>query len=258
MEAAVAIERELVPECVEVEDFANMPEEYQQQVIRIMSMQAYAERLGAVELGKWIEKAPDYQEMRVLARICSDEANHAYWLYRELDAIGVSMAESIAIAEGKSGRRPEQSSLKGPKEVGAEQNDFYDVAMNNMFLDRAGRFMVQNFARSSFGPWARVCQRIVHDEHLHQGFGLSQLKKMLASDLDRSEMRLKVTRWYALGLNFFGPPRSSKTELLKKFGIKRKSNQDLRLEYIKEVGAIMEELGASDLLALTADEFPYQ
>ena len=257
MEVAVEINLEMAPESVELEDIETMPRDYCETLIRTMAMQAYAERLGAIELGKWIEKTDSYVDMRVLTRICYDEANHAYWLYKELDALGVSMQSAIDMAEGRNGRAPSKHAFEGPLEVGAENNDFLDVTLNNMFLDRAGRFMVGNFSKSSYGPWARVCNRILHDENLHQGFGLSQLKKALESDSNHDVLKKKVSKWFALGLNFFGPPSEKHNEKLRKYGIKRKSNSELREAFVNEVEEIMEELNASDLIELNVNEFPY-
>lgn len=259
MEAAVVeITLDLKPESVELEDIDAMPSDYKEILIRTMAMQAYAERLGAEELGKWIAKTSKYTDMRVIARICYDEANHAYWLYKELDALGVSMQQAIDMAEGRNGRAPSKHAFEGPQEVGSDSNEVLDVALNNMFLDRAGRFMVSNFSKSSYGPWARVCQRILHDEHLHQGFGLNQLRKAINSDIDRAVLSEKTSKWYALGLNFFGPPSEKYNEKLFRYGIKRKSNKSLREEFEKEVESIMAELDSSDLIQLQKDEFPYK
>lgn len=253
----VDIQGAMAPESVELEDLPHMPEPYRNALQRIMAIQAFAERLGAEELGKWISKAPDFSSMRVIARIASDEANHAYWLYRELDAMGLAYNDAIAIANGTQSSAPTQASLEGPRAVGEEDNEWADVTLNAMFLDRAGRFMVTNFSKSSYGPWARVCQRMLHDENLHQGFGLSQLKKLVKTYNDRAKLASRVTLWYARGLNFFGPPSKSRSDELRKFGLKRKDNEELRQEYAREVVGIMKELGADDLVNLSRHEYPY-
>jgi 1,2-phenylacetyl-CoA epoxidase catalytic subunit len=247
----------MAPESVELEDLPHMPELYCNALQRIMAIQAFAERLGAEELGKWISKAPDFSSMRVIARIASDEANHAYWLYRELEAMGLDYNDAIAMANGTQSSAPTQASLEGPRAVGDEANEWADVTLNAMFLDRAGRFMVTNFSKSSYGPWARVCQRMLHDENLHQGFGLSQLKKLVKNCDDRAKLAGRVTLWYARGLNFFGPPSKHRSVGLKKFGLKRKDNEELRQEYAREVAGIMKELGAEDLINLSHDGYPY-
>lgn len=253
----VDIQGAMAPESVELEDLSHMPDPYRSALQRIMAIQAFAERLGAEELGKWISKAPDFSSMRVIARIASDEANHAYWLYRELDAMGLAYNDAIAMANGTQSSAPTKASLEGPRAVGDEDNEWADVTLNAMFLDRAGRFMVTNFSKSSYGPWARVCQRMLHDENLHQSFGLSQLRKLVKTCDDRVKLARRVTLWYARGLNFFGPPSRNRSDELRKFGLKRKDNEELRQEYVREVAGIMKALDAGDLINLSRDEYPY-
>ncbi len=248
---------QMAPASVTRDDFASQSEEYRENLVRIMSMQAYAERLGAIELGVWVARAPNYQLRRICARICSDEANHACWLYRELDAIGVPEERALEIAEGRTGRGPANASLAGPKAVGDDDNTWMDVPLNNMFLDRAGRYMVSNFAASSFEPWARVSRRILKDEKMHEGFGLRELKRLVSDAEDRDELARRVTKWYALGLNFFGPPKSSRTEQLRYFGLKRIDNETLRCAYRQECENILDRLDARDLVRLEHDAFPY-
>ncbi len=256
-----ATDKEAWPPCsVTRETFERQPEDYRRHIVRIMSIQAYAERLGAIELGYWVAKAPTYRDRRICARICADEARHAYWLYRELERIGVGEQDAIAIAEGRSGKGPASASLAGPRAVADEDNRWEDVPLNNMFLDRAGRYMVGNFANSSYEPWAKVSHRILKDERLHEGFGLRELKRQIRAARTREAREVlarRVTKWYALGLNFFGPPRSSRTEELRAYGIKRLDNEQLRTAYRQECDDILASLGGEDLVRFSNDRFPY-
>ena len=236
---------------------ARVPDDYRALLIRTMAMQAYAERLGTTELGPWIGRAPGYRQRRLVARIAADEAAHSFWLYRELERIGVAEAEAVDIAEGRTGAGAARASLDGPREVANDDNRWIDVVLNHMFLDRAGHFMVANFATSSYAPWARVCRRILRDEAIHVRFGYNELQRALAEPHDERDLSRRLSRWFALGLNFFGPPRSSKTRRLKDLGLKRRSNEQLRRAYRKEVLGLMDGLGARHLIKLSRAAFPY-
>ena len=191
-------------------------------------------------LAHWIPRAPGFRVVRSVAQILADEARHAFLLYRVLDSLGVSQEEAVAIAEGKSGSGSSKSqSLEGPLAVTAPENEWIDVVLNCMFLDRAGRLMVGNFAQSSFAPWATACKAILKDEDMHVGFGLTGFRRFLKEEKNREKLSRQVTRWYAYGLNFFGPPASSKDQALFDFGLKRKSNELLRRDYIEEVAEVL-------------------
>ena len=245
------------PESIRRDMLASVPDDYRHTLVRTMAMQAYAERLGTTELGPWIARAPGYRQRRLVARIAADEAAHSFWLYRELELIGVSESEAVDIAEGRTGQGAAQASLDGPREVTNDDNEWIDVILNHMFLDRAGRFMVTNFAASSYAPWARVCRRILRDEAIHESFGYHELQRHLDQPYDRDDLARRVTRWFALGLNFFGPPKSSRTKRLKDLGLKRKSNEQLRRAYRKEVMGLLEGLGGKHLIKLRQTAFPY-
>lgn len=245
------------PMSVDSNTIRDKPDAYRENLIRLMSMQAYAERLGVLELSRWVERAPDFRYRRIFANIASDEANHAHWLYRELESLGVSEADAVAIAEEREGKGGMGASMAGPKAVADTDNSWIDVVLNTMFLDRAGRFMVTNFSLSSYAPWARIARRILKDERMHEGFGLRELRKALIQYDDREDLARRVTKWYSLGLNFFGPPHSSRAELLRGFGLKRLNNEQLRTYYIDECETILDRLGAKDLVRLETGAFPY-
>jgi 1,2-phenylacetyl-CoA epoxidase catalytic subunit len=245
------------PKSIDYENFLLAPKDYQNYVIRILSMQAYAEKLGADEMGCQLRLAPDAGSRKALARIVSDEANHAYMLYHILETIGVSETEAIHIAEGKSANSNPTQSLAGAVAVGDEDNQWIDLVLNNMLMDRAGSFMVGNFCNSSFSPWAIACDKIYQDEQWHKAFGLKQFQKHIRLGEDH-QLPLKFSTWYARALNFFGPPSIKTQAKLAHYGIKRHSNEELRQAFISEVTSILIEHQLERLILPTInDDYPY-
>ncbi|WP_444997185.1 Phenylacetic acid catabolic protein [Aliikangiella sp. IMCC44359] len=245
---------------IDYDAFEKMPEEYREQMIRIMSIQAYAEKKAATEGVEWIDKAPDYKCRRVFTNVLAEEAYHSYLIYKILENIRVSEEEAIDIAEGRSSgnKKMHDASLEGPLSVGEESNEWIDIMLNHVFLDRAGKFMVTNFIDASFTPWSEANETILKEEAGHIGFGMRELKKWLTKQTDREKTKEKISTWYAKGLNFFGPPSTHKSEMLKKFGIKRKDNEELRNMFIKEVEEEFAALNALDLIQLEKNDFPYR
>ncbi len=245
------------PSSVTMDMWPRMPDEYRQPIVRIMSIQAYAEASAAPSLARWISKAPGFRAVRTVASILADEARHAFLLYRELETMGVTHEESIAIAEGKNmGKKT--ASLEGPLSVADEENEWIDVVLNHMFLDRAGLFMVSNFAQSSFQPWAAACAEILKDEPMHVGFGLTELRNYMNAEHDEQDLSRRASKWFAFGLNFFGPPAGRNDETLRRYGIKRKGNEALREEYRKDVHDVLDRIGKRDLIRLSSQEYPFR
>ncbi|NRA66873.1 MAG: phenylacetate-CoA oxygenase subunit PaaI [Pseudobacteriovorax sp.] len=246
-------------ESIGFDNFDTCPEDYKKIVIRILALQAYAERLGAIEVSGKLSLAPDFRARRQVSQIAHEESIHACLLYGILEKVGVSENEALTIAMGSNLDTPSSKSLEGPMAVGDDDNQWIDIALNAMLLDRAGCYMVNNFAQSSFKPWANACQRIYKDELFHKSFGLAQFKKHISQPHDESELINKFMTWYSRGLNFFGPPNVKSTDRLKEYGIKREDNETMRLKYIEEVAAMMRDLNLSHFIKpLKVDAYPFR
>lgn len=243
---------------IDYDQFMETPEEYQRQMIRIMSIQAYAEKKAATEGVEWIDKAPDYKCRKIFTKVLAEEASHSYLIYQVLENLGVSESEAVDIAEGTNGNKVHDASLEGPMSVGDESNEWIDIMLNHVFLDRAGKFMVTNFIDASFKPWSVANETILSEEAGHIGFGQRELKKWLAVQTDRQAAKEKIASWYAKGLNFFGPPSSHKSDMLRSYGIKRMDNEQLRDLFREEVESVFEKMGALDLIELEHNEFPFR
>jgi ring-1,2-phenylacetyl-CoA epoxidase subunit PaaA len=246
------------PSAIDFADLPNMPEEYRTELVRLMAIQAYSEEKASTEGIEWIAKSPDYKRRRVFAKIIAEEAQHSYLIYNLLERMGVSEKEAISIAEGRSQRPMHDASLEGPLSVGDDDNEWIDIMLNHMFLDRAGKFMVGNFCEASFKPWADANRIILREERGHIGFGFAELRTYLAEKGDSDEARIKISNWYAKGLNFFGPPSTSRGARLSAYGLKRKDNETLRNEFRQEVEDVFAEIGRPDLIQLERNEFPYR
>ena len=241
---------------IDYDDFFSCPEDYQKNVVRIISMQAYAEMKGATEVGYQLKLAPDAISRKRLAKIVYDEASHAYLLYDILHQLNVSEEEAIGIAEGKNTRSSQSLSLDGVIAVGDDENTWLDIVLNNFFLDRAGSFMVNNFAKSSFKPWSKACESIYKDEVWHVRFGLEELTNYIETH-SLSCVAEKFGMWYARALNFFGPSFSRSHEQLKAYGIKRLSNHELRQQFITDVTTLIDDKNWHDLLPCVSQDYPF-
>ncbi|MEL7534780.1 MAG: 1,2-phenylacetyl-CoA epoxidase subunit PaaA, partial [Bacteroidota bacterium] len=89
--------------------------------------------------------------------------------------------------------------------------------------------------RTSYGPYARAMVRICKEESFHQRQGYeimlslcngTEVQKQLAQD--------SLNRWWWPSLMMFGPPdaESTHTEQSMKWKIKRKTNDELRQQFI--------------------------
>jgi len=237
---------------VNEENFHQQDPEYKDALIRLMSVMAFGEFLAATEPLKWIKCAPSFLHRRVLSRIIAEEADHSYQIFKLLKNLGVEEKEVFDIVANTVS----DTSLAGPKEIGKDDTDWFDVACNLVFMDQAGGFMVKNYTQSSYAPWAHICEKIHAEETLHVNFGFKELKR-LTEDMPKEEITSRLTHWFALGLNFFGPPSKTQGSKLKTMGLKPSSNEEMRKDYFSSIMARFTEMGIADCVQFTRQEYPY-
>jgi len=110
-----------------------------------------------------------------------------------------------------------------------------DIGCVGWFVDGAAIVNQTTLAKSSYGPYARAMVRICKEENFHKKQGF-EICSILANGTAEQKAMIQdaVNRWWWPSLMMFGPsdtdsPNSG--ELLK-WGIKRKSNDELRQRFI--------------------------
>lgn len=238
------------PKTIDYNNFHQCPEDYKHHVIRTIAMQAYAEKGGAEEVGAQLRLAPDFRSRKALAKIAFEEAKHAYMLYEILENIGVTERESVAIAEGRhTSNQKKSNSLDSAYAVGNSDNEWFDLILNNLLMDRAGGFMVSNFSKSSFKPWAEACEVIYLDEAHHKSFGVKKFDSFIKENKKNlHKLALKFSQWFVMAMNFFGPKNNKSKIILEQYGIKRQSNEELRKLFIIDVRKLLAKRSLSCLI----------
>jgi len=72
-----------------------MPDEYRNQLIRLIQVHANSEICGALPEGKWIPHAPSFKRKLALVAKVQDEVGHAQLLYRAVETLGPSREELV-------------------------------------------------------------------------------------------------------------------------------------------------------------------
>ncbi|MES2263776.1 MAG: Phenylacetic acid catabolic protein [Pseudomonadota bacterium] len=243
---------------VDYDTFADTPEDYQKYVKRLLSIHAYSEVSGGCDVAVHLAAVPNYKLREVVAKIIYEETRHAHMLYKILEQLGIEEAEAVDIATGKAEGYRRSASLEGIEAVSDDGNSWADLLMNHLLVERAGEFMVRNFSQSSFKPWAEASTVISKEEQWHISFGLRQFKVWVAEG-GLPEIEKVFAKWYVHALNFFGPEGAKSEKVLADYGLKPKSNGELRREFIADVGAILDEMNLAYLVdGVVSDSYPYQ
>jgi ring-1,2-phenylacetyl-CoA epoxidase subunit PaaA len=212
-------------EVIEPKDW--MPERYRRQLIRMMSQHAHSEIVGMLPEGNWITRAPTLRrKMSLLAKV-QDEAGHGLYIYCGTETLGVDRAELIA--ELLAGRAKYSNIFNYPTLTWA------DVGVIGWLVDGAAIVNQTMLAKASYGPYARAMIRICKEENFHKRQGYESVAILArGTPAQRAMVQDALNRWWWPTLMMFGPSDkdSPNSAELMRWGIKRKSNDELRQRFV--------------------------
>jgi ring-1,2-phenylacetyl-CoA epoxidase subunit PaaA len=215
-----------------------MPDEYRQQLIRLIQVHANSEICGALPEGGWIPHAPTFKRKLALIAKVQDEVGHAQLLYRAAETLGKSREEMVVeLIEGKA---------KYSNVFHYHAETWADVAIIAWLIDAGAIVNQRMMAEGSYGPYARALKRICYEEAFHLTHGYDMCITLAnGTKLQREMLQDALNRWWKPIMMFHGPSdRESKhTGTLMKWRVKLKSNDEQRQEFLKMYVPKIYELG---------------
>lgn len=207
-----------------------MPEEYRRQLIRMISQHAHSEIVGMLPEGAWITRAPSLRRKMILLAKVQDEAGHGQYLYHAAETLGASREEMLdALLTGKA---------KYSNIFNYPTLTWADVGVIGYLVDFAAILNQTMLARCSYGPYARAMVRICAEENFHKKQG-QDIVIRLARGTPRQKAMLQdaINRWWWPTLMMFGPPDtdSPNTPILVRWGIKTRTNDQLRQDFVNKI-----------------------
>jgi ring-1,2-phenylacetyl-CoA epoxidase subunit PaaA len=217
-----------------------MPDGYRRQLIRMISQHAHSEVVGMLPEGAWITRAPSLRRKMILLAKVQDEAGHGEYLYHAAETLGVTREEMLEAL--LSGNAKYSNVFNYPTLTWA------DVGVIGYLVDFAAIINQTMLAHCSYGPYARAMLRISAEENFHKKQGQDQVIRLSrGTPRQRSMVQDAVNRWWWPTLMMFGPPDkdSPNSAVLIRWGIKTRTNDELRQTFINQVVPELFALGLS-------------
>ena len=221
---------------IEAKDW--MPDAYRKTNLRQISQHAHSEVVGMLPEGNWISRAPSLKRKAILLAKIQDEAGHGLYLYSAAETLGQSRDEMIS--DLHSGKAKYSSIFNYPTLSWA------DIGAIGWLVDGAAIMNQVMLTRTSYGPYARAMVRICKEESFHQRQGFEILLVLSRGSAEQKAMcQDAINRWWWPSLMMFGPRDSESTnsDMSMKWKIKRKSNDELRQNFVDMIAEQIKVLG---------------
>ncbi len=204
-----------------------MPEAYRKTLIRQISQHAHSEVVGMLPEANWITRAPSLRRKVALLAKVQDEAGHGLYLYSAAETLAADRKDMID--DLLSGKAKYSSIFNYPTPTWA------DIGAIGWLVDGAAIANQVMLCRTSYGPYARAMVKICKEESFHQRQGYEIMMTLAKGSPEQKKMAQDaLNRWWWPSLMMFGPTdeHSPNSAQSMKWKIKRKSNDELREEFI--------------------------
>lgn len=206
-----------------------MPEKYRKQLIRQISQHAHSEVIGMQPEGNWITRAPTLERKAILLAKVQDEAGHGLYLYSAAETLGISREELV--------ERLHTGAAKYASIFNYATLTWADIGAIGWLVDSAAIVNQVSLQNTSYGPYARAMVRICKEESFHQRQGYNIMMTLMAgTDEQKAMAQDAINRWWWPSLMMFGPhdAESTNSDQSMKWKIKRRTNDDLRQQYVDQ------------------------
>ncbi|HAL94667.1 MAG: 1,2-phenylacetyl-CoA epoxidase subunit A [Chitinophagaceae bacterium] len=230
--------QERIDQEIKIEPKDWMPDAYRKTNLRQISQHAHSEIVGMLPEGNWISRAPSLKRKAILLAKVQDEAGHGLYLYSAAETLGQSREQMIN--DLHSGKAKYSSIFNYPTLTWA------DIGAIGWLVDGAAIMNQVMLTRTSYGPYARAMVRICKEESFHQRQGFETLLVLSkGTPAQRAMCQDAINRWWWPALMMFGPrdSESSNSDLSMKWKIKRKSNDELRQQFVDMIAEQVKLLG---------------
>jgi len=211
-----------------------MPPLYRRTLLKLLADQARAELFASDTYSCWVRRAPGPTERMYLAELAMEETEHWYKAVMLLQELGVNPNR---IREHQSNHW-----FYFLSRLLTLRRGWLDVLMMSFLIDHGAYFLVEDFAQSSYAPWARMAEEILKDEEGHPDLGANCIRATIQQE-GSARVQRALRQWWRVALNMFGPPITCNTATYIRLGLKFRTNEDRRQAYRRSCEPKIRELG---------------
>jgi len=212
------------------EELSQAPADYQTAIRKIVRSHAVNELYGAQVFDEpAIALAPTPYAKWLTCRVAMEEYGH-HVRFRELgEQIGVPAAEMTP-----SGKRP-LSIFEFPLK------SWEEFCVIKLLADLAEILQVEDLLHCTFHPLRNLARMTMPEERFHAQFGKDFCTELCQTAEGRAKVQDAINRYFPMLPAFFGQSGSTNNALYRQFGIKQRSNEEMRADYVTKARALVED-----------------
>ena len=235
MDDAELVERIGQGKLVEGPEHAN--ERYVEGLKRTLIVSGDTELVSAPAYLRAAQHAPRMQSYISVVGIIQDELGHAHIAYRMLRDLGVDTDALIY--------EREPADFRYPYAFDVPLDSWYEMVVANGFYDRAGFVLLSDiYEHTSYGPWKRALVKVDREETFHLRHGERWMRTLAQDPEHKTKLQAAVDWMFVMTLEWFGLPDDLKRHKEQLgFGLKGKSNDTLRQEWMSTAVPFCESIG---------------
>ena len=214
-----------------VEQFHTMPEEFRMAVQKIVISHAVNELYGAQVFDEpAIHLAPDPYAKWLTCRVAMEEYGH-HVRFRDL---GLELG--IKLNAMSPEKKKPLSIFEFPLRTWEE------FCVIKLLADLGEIIQVEDLMQCCFQPLQKLARMTMPEERFHAQFGKDFCTELCLTEGGRQAVQNAIDRYFPMLPAFFGKTNSRNNEVFRKWGIKRRKNEEMRSDFLSRADKVVSEL----------------
>ncbi len=217
------------------EELQSMPDEYRDVLARQLLVHTSGELSGAEHYILLAKHAPNAYERKVCYEAAAQEMGHYMIGAQLLSEMGIDTSHLLRQSLGQREHCP--------SDFVYEHADWAERGLTSMLTESAALEHIVEMQESSYRPLGRSLDSVVTEESQHIAHGYRIVKSFCETEAGRVQVQEALNRKWGQVLDLFGPPASKRSELFLKWGLRQRSNEQARRDFIAKKRPKLKELG---------------
>ncbi|WP_018633779.1 Phenylacetic acid catabolic protein [Neomegalonema perideroedes] len=249
------------PDTMKIEDYlaqggvltapGNVPARYRGELMRLMSSFVDSELAASAGFAQSINFAPGIKERIAASRITLEKADHAERVLNVMGGFGTDTGRYQSQHDWAA-RVPREADLGAARRAGDMRlsvfhyplNGWTDAVVMNVLQGLATGVQMTELTRVSYAPLAEVFREIAPREARHAELGLEGLERLASSPEGVVGALTSLAYWRPRVAAGFGVAGSGRYDVLRKFGLRHRPNEELLADW---EGLVSQRLSAFGL-----------